>query len=516
MRVTNQIMTKNTLANINNNKLALSNIEDRYNTGKKVQRPSDDPVIAIRALKLRNNLTEIKQYYKKNVPDARSWLQLTESTLVQISDICTTLHTLSTQGSQDTLTVEDRRSIVKTMRQYREQIYVEGNANYAGRFVFTGFKTDTSLSYQDASSERQYSITEELKPDDLKTHLKTFGSYAVEDYAEGSVEFTEEPKNQEIHSIRVAYDKLDAGTEENTKLVYLDKDGEWQEIELKFEGPDAAGNDKPFTSSGYSSYQKPDEGAKFIADSGEIILSDSAYALLKDAQSFKLTYQKTNFKIGDVRPEHYFDCKATKFDSEGNLSEEPEDTITYTREDQDIFYDISFNQRLQINTQAKDSITHEIGRELDGVFLAVEDVEFTEEKIAKADKILRSLKNAGEEENAESIGKLMALKKQLDTELALKKKVMQERFSKSLDNIKGFQDKINRAISDLGSREVRLNLAETRLSTQTDDFTELMSNNEDADLVETIVEFNAQQVLYNASLMAASKVVQNTLLDFLR
>lgn len=154
MRVTNQIMTKNTLANINNNKLALSNIEDRYNTGKKVQRPSDDPVIAIRALKLRNNLTEIKQYYKKNVPDARSWLQLTESTLVQVSDICTTLHTLSTQGSQDTLTVEDRRSIVKTMRQYREQIYVEGNANYAGRFVFTGFKTDTSLSYQDASSEK--------------------------------------------------------------------------------------------------------------------------------------------------------------------------------------------------------------------------------------------------------------------------------------------------------------------------------------------------------------------------
>lgn len=516
MRVTNQIMTNNTLAHINNNKLALSNIEDRYNTGKKVQRPSDDPVIAIRALKLRNNLSEIKQYFKKNVPDARSWLQLTESTLVQVSDICTTLHTLSTQGAQDTLTLENRQSIIKTMKQYREQIYVEGNASYAGRFVFTGFKTDTSLSFQEEAKDRQYTITEELTPADLKTTMKTFGGYQIEDYEGGNVEFTEEPKNHMVHSLRIAYDNLDAGDDEKTTLSYLDKDGEWQTIDLKFEGPDAAGEEKPFTSNSYSSYEKPEEGAKYIADSGEIILSDSAYELLKDAKSFKITYQKTDFKIGDVRPEHYFDCVSTKLDEEGNPSEAPEDSITYTKEDQDIFYDISFNQRLQINTQAKDSITHEIGRELDSIFLAVNDVEFTEDKIAKADKILKTLKNAGETENKENIDKVLSLKKQLETELALKKKVMQERFSKSLDNIKGFQDKINKSISDLGSREVRLNLTESRLSSQTDDFTELMSSNEDADLVETIVEFNAQQVLYNASLMASSKVVQNTLLDFLR
>ena len=43
-----------------------------------------------------------------------------------------------------------------------------------------------------------------------------------------------------------------------------------------------------------------------------------------------------------------------------------------------------------------------------------------------------------------------------------------------------------------------------------------MSNNENADLVETIINFNAQTVIYNASLKAGAKVVQNTLLDFLR
>ena len=90
------------------------------------------------------------------------------------------------------------------------------------------------------------------------------------------------------------------------------------------------------------------------------------------------------------------------------------------------------------------------------------------------------------------------------------------RFSKALDSIRGYQDVVNKSIADLGSRDARLKLTEERLSGQNDDFTDLMSNNENADLTETIINFNAQNVIYNASLQAGAKVVQNTLLDFLR
>ena len=68
-------MTNNTLTNINKNKQNLTKIEEQYNTGKKIQKPSDDPIIAIRALKLRSNLSEINQYYERNIPDARSWMK---------------------------------------------------------------------------------------------------------------------------------------------------------------------------------------------------------------------------------------------------------------------------------------------------------------------------------------------------------------------------------------------------------------------------------------------------------
>ena len=74
MRITNKIMQNNSLSNINSTKVAEDNLSSQISSGKKIVRPSDDPIIAIRALRLRSNVTEITQYYKSNVPDAEAWL----------------------------------------------------------------------------------------------------------------------------------------------------------------------------------------------------------------------------------------------------------------------------------------------------------------------------------------------------------------------------------------------------------------------------------------------------------
>ena len=67
MRITNKMMTNNALYNINNNKNLLSNLEQQYSSGKKITKPSDDPIVAVRALKFRTNLAELNQYYEKNI-----------------------------------------------------------------------------------------------------------------------------------------------------------------------------------------------------------------------------------------------------------------------------------------------------------------------------------------------------------------------------------------------------------------------------------------------------------------
>ena len=62
MRVTNTMMRNNSMLNMQKNKVAYNKYLTQYNTQKKIQRPSDDPTIAARALKYRTTLAEIDQY----------------------------------------------------------------------------------------------------------------------------------------------------------------------------------------------------------------------------------------------------------------------------------------------------------------------------------------------------------------------------------------------------------------------------------------------------------------------
>ena len=87
MRITNKIMQRNNLSNINTNKVLEDKLTSQLSSEKKIIRPSDDPVIAIRALRLRSNVTEVTQYYSKNIPDATSWLKVTEDALSSLSSI---------------------------------------------------------------------------------------------------------------------------------------------------------------------------------------------------------------------------------------------------------------------------------------------------------------------------------------------------------------------------------------------------------------------------------------------
>lgn len=51
MRITNKIMQNNNLSNINTNKILQDRLSTQMSTEKKINRPSDDPVVAIRALR---------------------------------------------------------------------------------------------------------------------------------------------------------------------------------------------------------------------------------------------------------------------------------------------------------------------------------------------------------------------------------------------------------------------------------------------------------------------------------
>ena len=136
MRVTNTMMMNSTLRNVGKSKRNLSDLENQMATEKKITRPSDDPIVAIRALSLRSSLAEINQYLKSNIPDAQSWLEVSESALTNMDGILSDIYKYCNQGASDQFTEKDRSAIVQVLQQYKDALYSECNADYAGRYCW--------------------------------------------------------------------------------------------------------------------------------------------------------------------------------------------------------------------------------------------------------------------------------------------------------------------------------------------------------------------------------------------
>jgi flagellar hook-associated protein 3 FlgL len=75
---------------------------------------------------------------------------------------------------------------------------------------------------------------------------------------------------------------------------------------------------------------------------------------------------------------------------------------------------------------------------------------------------------------------------------------------------------IQRALGDVGARTQRLESTRTTVESHRLDLVSRISENEDVDLPETIMNLQSQQVGYQAALGATAKVLQTSLLDFLR
>ena len=76
--------------------------------------------------------------------------------------------------------------------------------------------------------------------------------------------------------------------------------------------------------------------------------------------------------------------------------------------------------------------------------------------------------------------------------------------------------KVLQTLGDVGARAARIDNAKTNIDAERLTFTARISENEDVDLPATIMQLQSQQVAYQTALGAAAKVLQVSLVDFLR
>lgn len=262
---------------------------------------------------------------------------------------------------------------------------------------------------------------------------------------------------------------------------------------------DGSGNPVNITFTSDDNYVPGDDEITINTQLGEVLLGENVYNNTYTNNSFSVQYDKSNFKKGDVNPTMYFDCV-------DNVT-----GIVYQKKDEDIEYNVNFTQKLKVNTQASESFNIYLGRNVDDIMAAVQNTIDIENQIKKVESMKNEERYSGTEDQKALDDILEGLNKQND----LAKDQMTKAFEKGIGQMQSYQEQISNAKADVGNRIQRLDLTKSRLTEQKTNFTSLKSENEDIDLEEVVVNYTAAQLVYNAALSAASKVVQQTLLDFI-
>jgi flagellar hook-associated protein 3 FlgL len=144
MRVTQSMLSDNMLRNLSNSYSKMSTVQDQITTGKKITKPSQDPVVAIKGIGYRTDLNKVEQY-QRNVGEVNNWLDSSDDALDHVGQAVTRLQELVTQATNDTNTSDDRKKIKVEVSQLRQQLQDLSNTKVGDKYIFSGTNTLTPL-----------------------------------------------------------------------------------------------------------------------------------------------------------------------------------------------------------------------------------------------------------------------------------------------------------------------------------------------------------------------------------
>lgn len=143
MRVTQSMLSNNMLRNLSNSYGKMGELQRQVETGKKVNRPSDDPVVVMKGINYRTALGKVEQY-ERNIGEVSNWLDTSDSTLDKVNAALQRTNDLLIQASSDTTTDEDRDKIKAELKQLRQHVQDLSNTKIGEKYIFSGTKTTTA------------------------------------------------------------------------------------------------------------------------------------------------------------------------------------------------------------------------------------------------------------------------------------------------------------------------------------------------------------------------------------
>lgn len=122
----------------------MQRLQDQMNSGTKINRPSQDPVIAVKGMSYRVDLAKVEQF-QRNINEANTWLDTTDEVLDQAGTQINRVRELLVQAANDSNTADDREKIKVEIDQIRLQMKDIANTQIGDKYIFSGTHTSKPL-----------------------------------------------------------------------------------------------------------------------------------------------------------------------------------------------------------------------------------------------------------------------------------------------------------------------------------------------------------------------------------
>lgn len=452
-RVTQSMLSMNMLRNLNTSYSKMSKLQDQITSGKKITRASDDPVIAVKGMDYRTQLGKVEQFIR-NTGEVNAWYDTTDMSLGQVGEALNRVKELVVQAANDTNTADDRAKIRAEIDQIREQLRDLGNTKVAGKSIFTGTNTQKML----------YTDVHYYDPKSIQKHYDSLASAPP------------------VGPITAQEDFLEKITPSSTNT---------QQNIASFLGGITTPNPIDMISERLLNTEFKDESGNTVNP-------------IKDLKPTKLTISTTVVNAPNALGAIKGETVTTNTLPNGQIetittSVGDTETTTTTVVTQSV--GISFNKEVAIITAGTEPVKIEV---FDGVQLTVNfpgadifgrlDV-----LMGKVSEALDPAKNPNHETIQEMLGGIVDPKGQ-----------------DKGDDLSVLQGNILTARAEIGARQNRVDLMENRLTTHQINVTKQMSENEDTDYALAISQMVTSEAIHQAALSVGAKIIQQTLVDFIR
>ena len=534
MRVTNSMMVSRMMTNMNRNLKRMDKLYEDYNSGVKLHRPSDDPILVSRAMKLHTDLGENDQF-KQNSGDAASFLDKTEGSLDELDSALSRIRDLTVQASNGTLTASDSKQVQEEVKQLKDQIIRISNDTYVGRHIFSGFQIDKPYLNDDGTGNVK--LNKEIVTKDLSfpmTIAATNNTFEMDVPGLNDVDGSKFTGKYKVSINATSYANISAyaGALEESLNKSMGSEGiasitmpSTNVGDMKIAASEAVGItfDKPLDLSGVALFQQKVDKT-FGQGKATVTQSGSTLTMTVNAgQEIDLS-NSANFKIAphDLR---YAD--GTNNDKEINIR--LMDANGTTNPDNKFFRVNVENNNLVIKTQRMENdqnfvlrsgsldVSKQLGVNEASISSSNEKMDYKIGISASIDVNVTGDRVFGPV--IDSDGDKIPDKTMMDTLNELIKNLEAgdtTKISAKLKEIDIIKDNTLKIKGEIGAKSNTVETVIDRIDTMKVNLSKLLSETEDTDMGEANMKINIYESIYKNSLAVGSKIIQPSLMDFLR